>query len=372
MDLGSATQEQLQSESVDRGVESFIGDYAHVTETDHVVVLYTPECREPAARLVIESRRRGATSYPFGMRPLQDADFEHRLIEFLPAQLTTVQRLVVISIERDTMSHVLPLRRILSRYNADQVSVFRIISGCDEFFTHAVNLTSDELSSINSGLLHRLMPASSVRIKSTGGSDLEVRLDSDRYRWLSNRGVWRAGAFIVFPPGEIATFPADINGVLVADGAFNVTAYTELDARLADHPVTIKVERGKMVDYSCADARVKELITRCLRYDNADIVGELGIGTNSGIPSFIRMNSHINERRPGLHLGFGQHAQKRSVVEYRCDVHLDLITADAHFDLDDGGQPLDSRLFTPSDLPHPSNVDDEDIDGDCCGLFTFN
>ena len=362
---------QTSTDAVERGIGNFVQDYALLGERDHALILYTPECRALAARVVLAARALGVAAYPVAMRPLKDDDFEGRLASFLPSDLKG-RRLVVVTLERETMSHGLSLRRSLSRYSPDSVSVLRVINASDEFFAHAVSVPPEQLSQINSGLLHRFMPASRLSVKSDSGTDLEIDLESTRFRWLSNRGVWRAGAFSIFPPGEVSTYAANVNGVLVADGAFNVTAYTGMDVRLRENPLTVQVEDQRMVEYSCDDPMVMELVRRCLSYENADRVGEVGIGTNFGIPDFIAMNSHINERRPGLHLGFGQHGQKRSVVDYMSEVHLDLITDGSTFDPHDGQGVIHSSDFAPSDLPHPTDVDDEDIDGDCCGIFNFN
>lgn len=358
--------------SIEAGIDLFLDSFVRLRGGDLVLVLYTPECREWAARLTLATDRRGIRARPVAMRPLVDADFGERLEQALPAAGDEVERLVVVTLERDTMSHVLELRRRLARLDPSRVAVLRAINVCAAFFSRAMRVAPEELSATNAALLRRLMPADSVHVSSAAGTDLEIRLDAERFRWLSNRGVWRENAFLVFPAGEVSTYSDDINGVLVADGAFNVTAYTSMDARLGHAPVTLEIERSRVVDVRTEDRRLAELLERCLRYENADRIGEVGIGTNRGIDSFIPMNSHINERHPGLHLGLGQHGQKRTVVDYLCEVHLDLITTHTLFDPHDGRPPLDSGSFEPVEGPHPSDVDDEDIDGDCCGLFQFD
>jgi leucyl aminopeptidase (aminopeptidase T) len=235
-----------------------------------------------------------------------------------------------------------------------------------------MNVTPGLLSALNGGMLNRMMPASRLHIGSTSGTDLDVEIDSSRYRWVSNRGVRKDGAFLVLPPGEVSTYPANVNGILVADGAFNLNAYTAADARLAGRPVTIEIENGRVVHASCDDPRLTRLVARCRAMDNGDRIGELGFGTNVGTTGFIPMNSHINERHPGVHLGLGQHGQPAEAVPYRSDIHLDLITSDSVVTVD-GRTRIDSReleRFARERHPEPlaGRIHGEDIDGDCCGL----
>jgi hypothetical protein len=129
-----------------------------------------------------------------------------------------------------------------------------------------------------------------------------------------------------------------------------------------------------VVNFSCDSPLVNKLYRRFAEYDHFDRVGELGFGTNIGISEWIPMNSHINERRPGLHIGLGGHGQRLEVAGYACRVHLDLMTSDATT-IVDRHATFDSRKLADLKGQHPAlqiGLHDEDIDaldGDCCGLI---
>ena len=223
------------------------------------------------------------------------------------------------------------------------------------------------------------MTANQLCIKTLGGTDLRVTIDANRHRWISNRGTSHPGGVVILPAGEVATFPASISGVHVADFAFNVNAITDRDARLQDHPATVWIEEGRAVKYQCDDAAMSQFLEECFRTHCAYNVGELGFGTNFGISDAISMNSHINERRPGVHIGFGQHNQDPGVVGYQCSIHLDLIARGGMVWVDDDPTPLDLEHIVPSSQPHPTNSRDEDVFSpesedlyvdDCCGILT--
>jgi leucyl aminopeptidase (aminopeptidase T) len=351
-----------------QGVKVLLNDFVRVNETDTVVITYTPDSREPAAWVALELQQRGFTPAIVAMNPMVDDTFADRLAGSLPAPAELPGQLVVIALELDTMSHFEVFQSIMKRYGEDRCRVFRIISACADLFTKAFNHTPDELSALNATLLHQLKPARRLRVTSEGGTDIEVEIDSERYQWISNRGMWRAGGYTMLPAGEIATYPVDVNGVLVADGAFNANIITTMDVRLSEHPVRVEIAHGKAVSMSCADPAVQKMLDLCLQTPYARHVGEFGLGTNPGIGDFIAYNSHINERRCGLHLGFGQHNQSLTRVSYVADVHLDLITRGALVWVEDNPVPIDLTKVVPTSVAHPVDVLDEDITTDCCGI----
>jgi hypothetical protein len=355
-------------ESVWKGVRNLLDDYIKVRDDDTFVIAYTPDSREPAAWIALTLKHLGFRPGILAMRPLRDDTFAERLDALLPAPDALPGRLVVITVEQSTMSHFGILRPRYERYPEGRCQMVRIISAGPDFFATSMRLGPEYLSSANAELLNRMKDARSLRIETRGGTDLRVRLAPDRYRWVSNRGVWRPGAFTILPAGEVATYPDSVDGVLVADGAFNANIFTKHDSRLGETPVRVELKDGEVVSYSCANERTRELIRLCFARPYGSNIGELGFGTNTGIDRFIAMNSHVNERRAGIHIGFGQHNQSLKVIPYIAETHLDLITSGARIWVDGDSEPIDLETFRPTGRVHPDDVIDEDLDGDCCGF----
>ncbi|MGV9263384.1 hypothetical protein ACWDRR_01815 [Kitasatospora sp. NPDC003701] len=358
----------IPDEKVQQGIKVLLDDYVLIESTDTFVITYTPDSRDPAAWLALALRHRGFATPIVPMRKLEDPEFAGRLEAVLPDPETLPGRLVVLTLERDTMSHFNVFENALKRFGGDRTMILRIISASTAFFTKSLNLAPAQLTRFNATLLERVKPARKVRVTSRGGTDLTIELDADKYHWISNRGVWRPGGFTILPAGEVATYPVTVDGVLVADGAFNANIITPLNASLAANPVRVEIENGQAVSLSCADPQLDAMFQLCLNSPYGRNVGEFGLGTNRGIDEFITANSHINERRCGVHLGFGQHNQRVSKVPYIADVHLDLITAGALVWVDDDPEPIDLETFAATDAEHPADALDEDITGDCCGL----
>lgn len=361
-----------------QGVQSLLSNYAAVRSGDIVVVLFTSDSYESAAWVSAALELREIHVRRVWMAPLRDDGFLERLTAALPSPAELSRRLVVLSFERDTMSHAPMLATALSGYNKLQCVVVRAISASSNLFSDALRVSPEELSARNTTILEHCMTANHLRIKTPGGTDLSVTINPE-HRWISNRGTVRPGGVVILPAGEVATFPASISGVFIADFAFNLNAITDRDARLHDHPISVWVEEGRATKYKCDDLATSRFLGECLNTRCAYNVGELGFGTNHGIDDPIPMNSHINERRPGVHLGFGQHNQDSNIVGYQCAIHLDLIAKGGLVWADEDPIPLDLENIVPSSRLHPKDPRDEDVFSpepeeleidDCCGILT--
>lgn len=361
------------------GVTSLLDDYATIDKNDVALIVYSSDSADSAIWVCAALEARGIAVIRVWMNPLIDPGFSQRLEEALPEPTDLANRLVVFTFERDTMSHSTDLAVLLRRYDRTKCRVFRAISACEELFSTALKVAPDELSARNVTILEKLMDVRNIEIVTRGGTKLEIELDSDKHRWISNRGVSRAGGVVVLPAGEVATYPASVNGVLVADFAFNVNAITDRDTRLSDNPVTVWIENGRAVKYECDDKSIVKFLDQCFGTHCAYNVGELGLGTNTMVKSPIFLNSHINERRPGVHLGFGQHNQDPGVVGYQCEIHLDLVADGGVIKFGNDSPDIDLENVPPSVSIHPDSTRDEDVFSpesydleidDCCGVLT--
>ncbi|MDI1481678.1 aminopeptidase [Polyangium sp. y55x31] len=345
-----------------RGVDIFLDGYARVDQRTGVVLAVHAACAEAGAWIGAALELNDIPLAAFGFAHRDDARFEEDLTRSL-ARLraaSSVERTTVIVCELSTVSFSRVLRRAIAA-DRERVSVHRLVNCTSDLFELGFQVSALDQRRINAEALHKLGGASRLRITSKGGTDLEITLDPLRYRWMSNHGTPGPGEILVLPAGEVNTFPATIRGRLVADGAFNYNFPTEIDARLAESPVVIEIEDGKMASYHCDDPRVLALLAEVFADVASRNVGELGFGTNVGITRFIPMNSHLNERHPGVHIGFGEHGQPGRVA-FQALRHLDLVFDDARV-LIDGHGVFDRGSLVPTDAPHPSDTHGEDTEG---------
>lgn len=365
--------------SIWSGVQTLLTEYACIGEGDVVILPYTSDSADSAAWVSAALQQRNVDFRRVWMAPLVDAGFKERLGKAVPAPADVSGRLIVLSFERDTLSHHEAIRDALRPFEASRKAIFRAINASADLFAKALQVSPAKISALNTAILERCLHATRLKITTRGGTDLRVTLDNAKHGWVSNRGSAKLGGTVVLPAGEVATFPATVEGVLVADFAFNVNALTSQDARLERHPVKVWVENRRAQRWACDDPETKRFIDQCFAMDCVHNVGELGLGTNAGVTQSIALNSHINERRPGVHLGFGQHNQDPRLVGYECRLHLDLIASGCLIWFDDDPVPMDLENLTPSTSAHPLSPRDEDAFSpdendlaleDCCGVLT--
>lgn len=356
------------------GVATLIDDYAGVERGDAVLIVSTIDCVDAAALLSAALLSRRVDFVRVWMRPLVDSDFEGRLTEAI-TRYPSPRRLILFSFERDTFSHTEVIAKAMAFFPRDRRSAFRAIGVCDALFERALRATPDDLTRRNAFLLDRLSIATSIRVTTRGGSDVTIRLENNKHRWISNRGRARLGGTVILPAGEVATHPASVDGCFVADFAFNANCIVSRDARLEQAPVTLHLAGGEVGRIECADPVTLAFLEQMLDHPLARRVGEVGFGTNWHVDNPIPLNSHFNERRPGLHLGLGQHNQDEAVVPYYCPIHLDLIARGGLLFVDGASEPIDLDQFPDTQVVHPAFPLDEDvfspntvvIEDDCCG-----
>lgn len=369
-------QQEILDTEVWAGVQRLLTDYAELEDGDDVVIAYTPDSRESAALVGVACEQRGVSVSFIPMRPLSDRGFPERLAARVPHVRTRSGKCLFLTFEKDTMSHHGEIRAFFSSYDPTKYRVIRAINAGRDLFATGLASSPRELSALNTSLIERLMRAEHLSIETDQGTKLVVQLDNQKFRFVSNRGLAQPRQFVIIPAGEVATFPAHISGKFIADFALNVNMLYDGDARLHKHPVTAWVDDGRLQDFECDDDDVRRFLDECFGRKNARFVGELGFGTNRAVKTAVYENSHLNERVPGVHLGFGQHNQTNETAGYACDVHVDLCAKGGKIWLDGENEPIDLEALTPSFNPHPDMVRDEDVFSeeiqvsDCCGLLT--
>jgi leucyl aminopeptidase (aminopeptidase T) len=183
----------------------------------------------------------------------------------------------------------------------------------EEVFRRALSVDYRELKRAGLLLAARLTAASSCRVTSPGGTDLE--LDLTGREGISDDGdIGTVGAFGNLPAGEAFISPIETSGegTIVFDGALGGFG-------LLDEPVTAKLSEGRMVS---ASGRAGEWLYSTLDAggEHGRSIAELGIGTNPA----ARLTGNILEDEKALgtiHLAFGTSAGIGGVN--RSTVHID-------------------------------------------------
>jgi leucyl aminopeptidase (aminopeptidase T) len=155
----------------------------------------------------------------------------------------------------------------------------------------------------------RLRPDSVLRMRSTIGTDLEVRLHP-RHRWQERVGIVRPGRWENLPSGELFTCPGEVNGTYIADASLGGQVGANAGV------ISRTLLRGER---------------------NADRVGMVVLGTNIGLRDATG-EICCDQNMPGLHIGFGATFPEQTGAEW--DAAMQLVMAATGADVDLDGSPL--------------------------------
>jgi aminopeptidase len=297
--------------SIKKGMQCFLSDYLDIRRDSKIVFLSNGDREDLVEMLVQSTSDIGSTAIhipnklPFSQiaRMLDGYD----LVVFLENTSSTY-------------------RNEIDGYcvaNQQNMKIVRVFDFSSELFTHTFNIEKNVLRQLNKKLIGLASKSGKICAKSDRGTDLEINLDK-RFGWVDSCGHFGSRPAI-FPVSEVATYSSDVSGVLVADGALNTNFGFYTDPRISGSPVTIQIENSVVKNVSCEDYMLRYFLSNYFKTPFCDRIGEVGIGTNYGIPEFVPFLSHINERFPSLHIGFGANNQGEAIAGWNCPLHLDLI-----------------------------------------------
>jgi len=162
-----------------------------------------------------------------------------------------------------------------------------------------------------------------VRARTAAGTDIVADINPN-YKWLKTSGIISPNKWGNLPGGEVFTAPGEVNGVFVIDGVvgdYLCAKYGDLRAT----PLTIHVEKNRLVEATCANRELQDEFWRYTHTDeNSDRVGEFAIGTNIGLHGVIG-NILQDEKIPGVHIAFGSPYGAHTGAQWDSSTHIDVV-----------------------------------------------
>lgn len=357
---------ELPSLAVRNGINHLFSSYANLSISDAVIVGFQSNVQASmaAAWMLDELEERGNHTQFVRFSYL---DEEQIIISKFNQALDDFQRnhnrIVIFVLETEKLS----FSSFFKKLNASpKIDVFRMMNTSVHLFEQGFTMSKADLQNINAGLLSRLRQKEITHLQVENindgqKTDLVVVLNNTKYSWTSVYGESRAGELTILPASEINTYPEDVNGLFIAFGAIHSNVKLNFDTRLLDKPVYLEIEHGVLKNFSCKDMQLKRFLEDVFKEPYLTTVAEFGIGTNIGITQFTANNSHINERFPGVHLGFGKHLQHNK-VKYHTPIHIDFISPYGLIKIDDESDVIFLDRLQPVQVRHPDDTHTEDGD----------
>ena len=213
-----------------------------------------------------------------------------------------------------------------------------------------VGFVTYELGSVDADALRRvaddtrrlsglLGEASSARLTTAAGTRLELALGDRTGTALTNElgrpGGW--GALPDFFEAAVAPLEDSAEGLVVVDGMTLVTG-------IADEPIVLSVEHGRVAELRGGAADTLRSYLEAAG-EGADVVCELGVGTNDVSPAALT-GGFVDKRIAGtVHLGLGDNLGLGGAS--RAATHTDVLVREARLELDGRVVVADGRLRLP-------------------------
>lgn len=302
-----------------RGAESLLLDYACLAAGQSAVLVYDPEVEAVCRAVGAIALRAGIT-----VRNISAT------LDW-PAILAQIRQRcdAVMFLESGKSHHTWPLLDFLST-GGRTPRAYRVFGTTAETIRHGFRCSQAALRLRNWHLIERARRAGHLTVTSVCGTRLEVDIDRTA-PWTNTYGEAADGYPGILPPAEVNTRSADVNGILVADGAITSNIGWPLDARMGAHPVTLHISRGRIAGVECRRPLVRDLIEEFLSVPDNNEVVEIGIGTNDGIRKFFPPDILLNERTASFHLGVGT----ADAEQKEQNLHLDFILGDCRIVMGD-------------------------------------
>jgi leucyl aminopeptidase (aminopeptidase T) len=194
---------------------------------------------------------------------------------------------------------------------------------------HEMTADYGALHELSARLAERLTGCERVRVTTPGGTD--CTFDVTGREWKVDDGVLDSpGAFGNLPAGEVYVSPLSTgaDGVCVIDRSIALAG-----EGLVDEPIELTFQKGRIVGIEGGRAAESARTTIAAAGSGADVVAELGIGTNER--ARITGSVITDEKALGTaHVAFGDNASPNYGGDNRASIHVDGVMADATIEAD--------------------------------------
>jgi len=130
-------------------VGCFLDSYVLAESQDVVVIAYSAESRNAAAWIYVALKQRGVCAATVCMVALRDPEFAQRLKTYLPAPISLPGRLLIITLERDTLSHSNAIREAIHNFEQARCVVLRLLNAGPDLFRGPLRLSPSEIAARN-------------------------------------------------------------------------------------------------------------------------------------------------------------------------------------------------------------------------------
>lgn len=302
------------------GASNAVNVCLRIADGEKTTLITDEACLEIAASLAAELEKRGLEYNPFILE-----SYAPRPLDGMPAPILEDMETSQISIfavkvqtheltSRKQMTDVVNRRRMR---HAHMVNIEKAI------MLEGMRADYNAVDDLSVRVLNVVTKAKYIRATTPAGTEIIAEM-TPQYKWLKTSGIISPDKWGNLPGGEVFTSPWEVNGTFVVDGVVGDYLCAKYGS-LADTPLTIRVEKNRLVEAHSANPELEsEFWTYCHTDENSDRVGEFAIGTNIGLTGVIG-NILQDEKVPGIHIAFGSPYGAHTGAPWDSVTHIDVV-----------------------------------------------
>ncbi len=206
-----------------------------------------------------------------------------------------------------------------------------MISITDEIMETGMCADYSKVQEICKKVYKVVQSAKRAKVTADRGTDVVLGFNPD-WRWHVCNGVITRGHWQNLPDGEVYTCPNDVNGRLVVDGVLGDSFISY--GIMSESPLVLQIKNGRVVEVNCENKKLEDEYKKYIKTDeNANRIGEFGIGTNTGLTKFVG-NLLQDEKFPGAHFAVGDGYPDETGCDWESKVHCDGVIQNPTIEID--------------------------------------
>lgn len=208
------------------------------------------------------------------------------------------------------------------KYENKKLRVGSILDVTSDLFIEAFRYDPEKVKKLNKRLYGLISKSEDIQIKTPAGTDLKMKVGS--LKWINqDADLSKPSPQHSLLAGEVYGCPEGVEGIMVVDGIMGGRFMRHGD--LGETPLNLEISGSKVVSVSCKNLQLQEEFkSHITQYENAERVGELGFGTNTGLKRFYGVLG-IDEKFPGNHIAFGHPYSEKTQASWKSPVHVDCV-----------------------------------------------
>ena len=207
-----------------------------------------------------------------------------------------------------------------------------MIAVTDNIMETGMCVDYSEVQKVSDAVYDIVKDCKTIRVTTEKGTNFVAEF-APPAKWLKFDGLITKDQWDNLPAGEVFTCPENANGKVVVDGILGDYLAAKF-GMVESNPVTYQIKDSRVVSIECNNKKIKNELAEYIKTDeNADRIGEFGIGTNIGLKEFAGVMVQ-DEKFPGVHIAVGDPHGSATGVDWKSGVHCDGVIRDVTIEVD--------------------------------------